>query len=113
MDPETRFIHSRLEAWGRWAHGAETQGFPAVTLVGRMIKWGPQGASQTQGVPITMPDEIAVVDAAVARLEQPEKQTVIAYYTRWEPVEVLALRFQMKERQVRRVLQRARWKLGA
>lgn len=112
MEADTKLVHALLEAWGRWAKDVDSRGWPPMTLLSRMIEFGPQGASQQGKPPISMPDEIARVDAAVGRLCEIDKRAVIAYYTRWEPMEVLAKRLHMRERQVRRVLDRARWRLA-
>ena len=113
MDPDTKLIHAMLEAWGKWAKDMESHGWPAQTLLARMIEYGPQGASQQGRPPVAMPDEIAQIDAAVARLCQIDKNAVVAYYTRWEPPDVVAKRLRIKERELRRTLQRARWRLAA
>ena len=55
-----------------------------------------------------MPDEIAAVDAAVARLAANERKVLKAYYMRDEPIEVVAKRCRMKLRTLQATLQRAR-----
>jgi len=112
MDPDTKLIHAMLEAWGKWAKDMESHGWPAQTLLARMIEYGPQGASQQGRPPVAMPDEIAKTDAAVARLCVTDRRAVVAYYTRWEPPQIIAKRLHMRERQFRNVLQRARWRLS-
>jgi hypothetical protein len=47
MDPETRIVHARLEAWGAWAKDAEIRAWPASTLLGRMIDQQAVGAAQS------------------------------------------------------------------
>lgn len=112
MDPETKLVHARLEAWGRWSRDAEVRPFPRVTLLGRVIEQGASGASQAGRPPIDMPDDIARVDAAVARLGAIDKRVVQTYYLRWEPIEVMARRNKMRVRQFQNVLRRARWRIG-
>ena len=113
MDSETKAVHVMLEAWGKWARHAEGNGWSPITILGRLIECGPQGSAQPGKPPISMPDDIARIDGAVAKLGDIDKRTIIAYYTRWEPIEVLARRLSMRERQMRSVLQRARWRLTA
>lgn len=104
-------VHMRLEAWGKWAH-ENTGAWPPQTLLGRMIEQGPMGAAQAGKPPISMPAEIAATDAAVARLGMIDRRALTDYYTRWEPLEVLARRASMRTRQLQRVLQRARWRVA-
>jgi hypothetical protein len=111
MDPETRVVHARLEAWGAWAKESEAHAWPSVTLLGRMIEQGP-GAGQSSKPPIAMPDEIAAVDAAVCRLNAIDKKAVQLYYIRWAPLEIHARNMGMRARQYQNVLRRARWRLA-
>lgn len=113
MDPETVAVHSRLEAWGAWARDAEIRAWPAVTLLGRMIDQQAAGAAQQGRPPIAMPEEIAVVDAAVCTLGDVDKQAVRLYYIKWAPVEAHARKLGMRPRQFQNVLRRARWRLAA
>lgn len=111
MDPETKLVHARLEAWGSWAKDAELRAWPAVSLLGRMVDQQ-TGAAQSGKPPISMPDEIAATDAAVCRLCDIDKRAVHLYYVRWQPIEVLAKRMRMRSRQFQNVLRRARWRLA-
>ena len=112
MDPETRLVHSRLEAWGAWAKDAEVRAWPAVTLLGRMIDQQAAGAAQQGRPPIAMPDEIARTDAAVCRLNAIDKRAIQLYYIKWQPIESLAGKMEMRPRQYQNVLRRARWRLA-
>ena len=113
MDPDTMLVHAMLEAWGRWAKDMESHGWPLETILARMMEYGPQGAAQQGRPPISMPEDIARIDAAVAQLCVIDRRAVVAYYTRWEPPEAVARRLHIKERELRRTLQRARWRLAA
>ena len=112
MDPDTRRVHLRLEEWGRWARDAEMRPWPRRTLLGRVIDQGPSGAGETGRPPIAMPDAIAVVDAAIAKLGAIDRGVVQTYYQRWEAPEVMARRLHMRVRQFQSVLRRARWRIG-
>lgn len=112
MDPDTKAVHLRLEAWGVWAHSHEVQAWPEMSVIGRMMKYGTLEAAHHTRAPISMPDEIAAVDAAVARLGDIDKRAIIAYYTHWEAVEATAKRTGMRVRQLYNVLRRARWRLS-
>lgn len=112
MDPETRVVHSRLEAWGAWAKDAEVRAWPASTLLARMIDQQAAGAAQGSKPPISMPDQIAATDAAVCKLNAIDKRAVQIYYLKWQPVESLARMMHMRPRQYQNVLRRARWRLA-
>lgn len=111
MDGETKIVHERLEAWGRWARDSEVRAWPKTTLLGRVIEQGPMGASQQGKPPINIPDQVAVVDAAVCRLGAIDRGVIQTYYLRWEPIEVMARRHKMRVRQFQNVLRRARWRI--
>lgn len=111
MEPHSREVHLRLEAWGRWAHEGNGA-WPSITPIGRMMEYGPLGAAQPGKPPITMPEEIAVTDAAVARLCVIDRRAIVAYYTREEPIEACAKRIRMSVRHFQRVLWRARHRLA-
>ena len=112
MDPETREVHARLEGWARWACGEEIRAWPAVTLLGRVIEQGASGAGQSGRPPISMPDHIAHVDAAVAKLGAVDKLVIRIYYGPPDPVEAMARKAQMRVRQFQSVLRRARWRIS-
>jgi hypothetical protein len=107
MDPETKVIHGRLEAWGLWAKDAEIRAWPSATITERM-----RGGRSTVP-PIAMPDEIAAIDAAVCRLNAIDKRAVQLYYIKWAPVEIHARAMNMRARQFQNVVRRARWRLAA
>jgi hypothetical protein len=112
MDPETKAVHARLEAWGKWAREGALHAWPRRTILGRLIDKDALGVDQQGKPPISMPDDIAVVDGAVARLVATDKQCVQTYYLRWEPIEVMARRNGMRTRQFQNVLRRARWRIS-
>ena len=84
MDSETKLIHARLEHWAKWARGGlEGVSWPRETILARMMEQGINGASQTGRPPVSMPEDVAVIDAAVARLGDVDKQVIRAYYLNW------------------------------
>jgi hypothetical protein len=111
MDQESKEVHLLLEAWGAWSRDAYPRPFPEVSVIGRMIKYGALGASQEGKPPIAMPDPIARVDAAVARLGDIDKKVVQSYYLHWDPPESCAKRCHMRLRMFQNVLRRARWRI--
>jgi DNA-directed RNA polymerase specialized sigma24 family protein len=70
------------------------------------------GAAQP-GKPVeSIPEDIAHIDAAISRLGQIDKRVIVAYYTRYEPPDLIARKLQMRVRQFQAVLRRARWRIG-
>lgn len=111
MDPETKIVHLQLEEWGRWSKGENHQGQIGPTPMARAVEEGLHGAGQQSKPPISMPDHIAAVDVAVARLGQIDKKIVVEYYQHWNPIEVSARRVGMRVREFQNVLRRARWRI--
>ena len=113
MDPETKAVHLRLESWGAWAReGGTTCAWPARTILGRLIEDGPSGAAQSGRPPVSMPEDIAAVDAAVAHLGDIDRKVVHTYYVGWLPIEAQARACHMRVRMFQNVLRRARWRVG-
>lgn len=111
MDADTKRIHLRLEAWAHAVGDDTANAWPRVTLLGRLIEQGPTGASQSGRPPVAMSDEVAVVDAAVARLGDIDRAVIKSYYMHWVSTEINARRLKMRVAQFRNVLTRARWRL--
>jgi hypothetical protein len=111
MDPETKQVHLRLEAWGAWAKESEIRAWPSITILGRMMEQG-SGAGQQGRPPISMPEEISQVDAAVCKLGDIDRRAVKLYYIKWAPIEIHARALKMRPRQFQNVLRRARWRLA-
>lgn len=112
MDPDTKAVHIRLEAWASWAREGEVREYPSVSLLGRVIDQGLAGAGQHGRPPIVMPDPIARIDSAVARLGVIDRRVIEAYYVKpWQPPNVMARRHGMRIRQFQNVLRRARWRI--
>ena len=110
MDADSRLVHALLEQWGRWSYDSTLRAYPHITLLGRMIAWGPQGASNGRP-PLEMPAPVARIDGAIAKLCQIDRKVIVIYYTREEPIEACAQRCHMRMRQFQNVLKRARWRL--
>jgi hypothetical protein len=116
MDPETRMVHIRLEAWGRWSKGGMPRAYPEATLLARCIEQGITGASQTGRAPTAMPDHIAAVDAAVCRLgrvDEKGREAIREYYVQEQSIEDCARHLRMQVRQFQNILRRSRWRVGA
>lgn len=111
MDPDTRLVHIRLEEWARWARDSEIHAWPSATSLARWIEQGIDGASQQGRPPVSMPEPVAVVDAAVCSLGATDRIVIQTYYLRWEPIETMARRHDMRVRQFQHFLRRARWRI--
>lgn len=115
MDPETKAVHLRLVAWGKWSIGDRTgTELPYVTLLGRVIKQGSDGAAQKGGGPVNMPEDVAVTDAAVSRLGTIDKTVIRQYYlfeaddeSHWRRCKGIR-----SMTSFRNVLKRARWRVA-
>jgi hypothetical protein len=74
-------VVERLEQWGRDVGQRSTPGdWPAMTLLSRLIEYGPMGASQA-GAPAPLGDpKIAETERAVAQLPPRYKRAIVAFY---------------------------------
>lgn len=113
MDPETKLVHARLEEWGKWAKDiADSNGLPPITVIGRMMEYGPLGAAQAGRPPVSLPDRVAAIDGAVARLCEIDRRGIKEYYLKWQPIEVSARHLSKSVRQFQTILKRARWRIA-
>lgn len=111
MDDDTKRVHLRLEEWALTVGDDTANAWPKVTLLGRLIEQGPNGASQSGRPPVAMSDAVAVVDAAVAKLGDIDRKVIKIYYLHWASIEAMAGLAGMRIPQFRNVLKRARWRL--
>jgi hypothetical protein len=112
MDSESKAAHIRLEQWGRETRDS-LNGYPPVTLLGRLIEQGPTGAGQTGRPPVALSELSAHADSCVAKLCQIDQRVLRYYYQHDEPMEALARKMSMRVRQAQNVLKRARWRFMA
>lgn len=81
--------------------------------MGRVEDEGPLAASSQGPPPISIPEHIAIVDTAVAKLKPPDDVVIKAYYLNWAPIEVLWKDTGLKsEANFKVVLKRARWRIA-
>jgi DNA-directed RNA polymerase specialized sigma24 family protein len=112
MAPEDKATHLILEQWGRETRSA-LNAYPPVTLLGRLIEQGANGASQAGRPPVSLSEDAARADACVAKLCQIDQRALRFYYQHQEPLEALARHLGMRVRQAQNVLRRARWRFAA
>lgn len=100
-----------LEAWARWARSALSgMGWPAMTLIARVIRWGATGAASGGGAthPLEVDELCELVEKAVMRLKEIERTVVVTHYLQWTPIETGARRCHMSSGRFRTLLHRAR-----
>lgn len=110
MDGETKLIHSRLEEWASWVRQwAGAQGYPAESYY---HKWALLHVSPQPGHEPQLPERVAHVDAAVARLGDIDKSVIKRYYLGWRPVKIWSnLSGIANQHKFNVVLKRARWRV--
>ena len=79
MDADVAYADCRLDAWASWVKGGMAS-WPSLTLLGRIIEQGANGAAQVGSSVLGMPDEVLVTDKAVARLDGILRPVVFVYY---------------------------------
>jgi hypothetical protein len=102
----------RLRAWADWARsGRMNIGWPRLSMTARMVEWNRVGIRPDGGLPppTIIPDEIAAIDALVAKLPEPQRNVIVIHYTYDDPREVKIRRAKIKRDQYRRYLDYARW----
>jgi hypothetical protein len=114
MDPATKLVHARLEAWGKYARDRGIQGFPSQSLTEKAAQYGKLGIPQESNFRAEpqMPEHIANVDGAVCRLWGIGQRCVKRYYVDWAPPEVMAKEEGLEVRRFQEVLKRARELIG-
>ena len=91
-------VHAALERWARWVHDSLAGiGWPEKTLLARMIEYGALGAAQGHhrsvvivGTMVAYDELCALVEAALMRLPDEEREAVAHTYLRRGSAEVHA-----------------------
>jgi hypothetical protein len=65
-------------------------GYPAATLLGRIIEQGVSGAAQHGNQLECMPEEVLVTDVAITRLDVFERQVIMVYYLTYADSDIKA-----------------------
>lgn len=89
MDADIAYADCALDAWASWVREL-LRGYPAATLLGRIIDQGVSGAAQSGHVLNGMPEQVLATDKAVAHLDVIEKHVVMVYYLTYADSEVKA-----------------------
>lgn len=114
MREESREAHAALEAWARWANSALTGlGFSPTSIIARLIELGPLGASQAFGpVPVEIDIACEVVDRAISRLDNVEREVIYRTYLYNDAAQVTAQKCRLTYGYYREVLAKARQRVG-
>jgi DNA-directed RNA polymerase specialized sigma24 family protein len=98
-----------LEAWARWGRSVLAGiGWPAWTLLARIIEQGFTGAAQSGNRILEVDEFMELVEAAVLRLSPAERRVLVKHYCFWQSPEVSAEYLGMSCGNFRIVLHRAR-----
>ena len=115
MAPELQVTHHNLVEWAKIA-GSDIAGigWPAKSLLGRLIEQGPNGLSQGSAPVLSISEDDMATDSAVAHLGEIDRKVIWAYYVDWHKAREgkwwkLA---GMNEKPANRVLNRARWRVN-
>lgn len=96
----------RLGQWGKWCRGRNVSGFPSASA----FFWANMGARASHSG-ADAPNDIAEIDAAVAKIGQPLRQVLVAYYCTTGPLWFKAGRLYMSRRTLMRRLRTAEEKV--
>jgi len=114
MREESKEAHAALEAWARWANSALTGlGFSPTSMIARLIELGPLGASQSFGpVPVEIDITCEIVDRAISRLDDIEREVIYRTYLYNDAAQVTASKCRLTYGYYREVLAKARQRVG-
>lgn len=102
-------VDAALEAWARWGRsGLSGIGWPAWTLLARVIAQGFTGAAQHGGRSFEIDEAMEMVERAVLRLTEIERKAVCKHYLYSQSHEVSADYCRITYGHFRVVLNRAR-----
>lgn len=115
-EPELSDADAALEHWAAWAKSALSgMGWPAKTLLARVIEYGVLGAAQrgsgtllVVGTMVEYDELCAWVEAAVMRLTLMERNVIARAYMHYETPEASARGLGVTPENFRQVLYRAR-----
>jgi len=100
----------RLEEWARWrGKVGQEMGWPAETLLARIVEYGPLGAGSAGKPPIEMPAPVAEIDKILAKMPETLRLVIICYYTTWQPFPLKARDCRMSTSKYRNRLEAAQW----
>lgn len=96
----------RLGQWGKWCRGRSVSGYPSASA----FMFANMGA-RASGDGRDVPDDIAEIDAAVAKIPAPLRQVLVIYYCTTAPLWFKATRLYISRRTMMRRLRTAEEKV--
>jgi hypothetical protein len=114
MRDDSREAHAALEAWARWAKSyLNGLGFASTNIIARCMKFGPLGQSGSFGpIPLEIDRTCEVVDRAIMRLDETEREVIYETYLRQDAAQVTAQRCGLTYGYYRDDLAKARQRVG-
>lgn len=114
LAPELREVDMRLRGWADWARtGRLNIGWPRVSITGKMVEWRRLGIRPDPGLPppVAIPEEIAVVDALIAKLPEKQRRVILIHYSKDDPIEIKIRLAKLSAGSYRRFLDVGRWSI--
>lgn len=96
----------RLTKWGKWCRGRNISGYPSASA----FFWANSGARASH-FGLDAPNDILEIDVAVAKIAQPLRLVLVAYYCTTGPLWFKATRLHMSRRTLMRRLRTAEEKV--
>lgn len=96
----------RLGQWGKWCRGRNISGYPSASA----FMFANMG-SRASGDGLDVPQDIAEIDAAVAKIPAPLRQVLVIYYCTTAPLWFKAGRLYISRRTLMRRLRTAEEKV--
>lgn len=114
MREDSKEAHIALEAWARWANSALSGlGFSSHNILAKIIELGVRGAAQSFGpIPIEIDQTCEIVDKAVMRLDDMEREVICRTYLKNDAAPVIAEKCGLTYGYYREVLAKARQRIG-
>jgi hypothetical protein len=114
MRDDSKETHAALEAWARWAHSVfKGLGFPAVSIIAKLIELGVRGAAESFGpIPLEIDRTCEIVDEAIQILDPTQKEVIYRTYLVNDAAIVTAAKCDLTYGYYREVLSTARRRVG-
>jgi hypothetical protein len=113
MRDESKEAHAALEMWARWASSyLSGLGFAKVNMVARFMEYGPMRSGGFGPAPVEIDRTCEVVDRAITRLDETEREVIYRTYLHDDAAQVTARKCGLTYGYYREVLFKARQRVG-
>jgi hypothetical protein len=113
MRDESREAHAALEMWARWAKSYLSElGYSSVNMVARFMEYGPMRSGGFGPAPVEIDSTCEVVDRAISRLDETEREVIYHTYLRNDAAQITARKCGLTYGYYREVLAKARQRVG-